>query len=318
MSQTTETTTAPATGGTGGAVLGANQYGKAEVRLVRVDRADPRHRVTDLTVTSQLRGDFTAAHTAGDNAHVVATDTQKNTVFALARDGVGSPESFALRLAEHFTGSFDWVSGGRWEVHQHTWARIPSRLTADVSDGEHDHAFVRSGTETRTALVQRDGDDVFVLAGLADLAVLKSTGSEFHGFPRDRYTTLPETTDRILATSVTARWRYTSTDLDFDALFADVRRTLLESFADLHSLALQQTLFHMGRRVLETRAEIAEIRFSMPNLHHFLVDLEPFGRDNPGEVFYAADRPYGLIEAEVRRDGVAPEPRAWATAGGFC
>src|SRR5690606_10243595 len=194
-----------------------------------------------------------------------------------ARDGVGSPESFALRLAEHFTGSFDWVSGGRWEVHQHTWARIPSRLTADVSDGEHDHAFVRSGTETRTALVQRDGDDVFVLAGLADLAVLKSTGSEFHGFPRDRYTTLPETTDRILATSVTARWRYQpGAELDYNEVYGDVKRILLEEFTRRYSAALQTTLFDMGRAVLDAHPEIAEIRMSMPNKHHFVVDLEPF------------------------------------------
>ncbi|WP_341358642.1 urate oxidase [Georgenia sp. M64] len=297
--------------------LGENQYGKAEVRLVRIDRDTERHRITDLSVTSQLRGEFTVAHTEGDNAPVVPTDTQKNTVFALARDGVGAPEAFALRLAEHFTSSFDWVTGGRWAVQQYSWDRIPSALTSHVTDGTHDHAFVRGGTETRTAVVQRDGDDVFVVAGLEDLAVLKSTGSEFHGFPKDRYTTLPETADRILATSVTARWRYLD-EVDYDAVFADVRRIMLETFADVHSLALQQTLYRMGERVLAEHGDIGEIRFSMPNLHHFLVDLEPFGLDNPGEVFYAADRPYGLIEAEVRRTDVDPEPRAWASVTGFC
>jgi len=148
--------------------------------------------------------------------------------------------------------------------------------------------------------------------------VLKSTGSEFHGFPRDRYTTLAETTDRILATAVTARCRYADTQIDFNAVYDDVRRLLLETFADVHSLALQQTLFEMGRRVLRAHPEVAEIRLSMPNLHHFLVDFEPFGLQNPNEVFYAADRPYGLIEGEVRREGVAPEPRAWAGVAGFC
>ncbi|QDC25364.1 urate oxidase [Georgenia yuyongxinii] len=299
-------------------VLGDNQYGKAEVRLLRVDRDTPRHRITELSVTSQLRGDFASAHLVGDNAPVVATDTQKNTVFALAKDGVGAPEEFALRLAEHFTSGFDWVSGGRWLVKQYTWERIPTTLADNATGGTHDHAFVKGGTETRTAVVQRDGDDVFVVAGLEDLSVLKSTGSEFHGFPRDRYTTLAETDDRILATSVTARWRYTTADVDYDALYADVRRLLLETFADVHSFALQQTLYKMGERVLHEHPEIGEIRFSMPNLHHFLVDLAPFGMDNPGEVFYAADRPYGLIEAEVRRSDVAPDPRAWATVAGFC
>lgn len=304
--------------GDGSIVLGENQYGKAEVRLVKVDRDQPRHRITDLSVTSQLRGDFAVAHTEGDNSPVVATDTQKNTVFAFARDGIGSPEEFAIRLAEHFTTSFDWVTGGRWGVKQYTWEHITTSLTDNAAGGEHNHSFVKGGTETRTAVVQRDGDEVFVVAGLEDLSVLKSTGSEFKGFPRDRYTTLAETDDRILATSVTARWRYLRPDVDFDAAYADVRRILLETFADVHSYALQQTLYQMGARVLEAHPEIGEIKFSMPNLHHFLVDLEPFGLDNPNEVFYAADRPYGLIEAEVRRADVEPDPRAWATVTGFC
>src|SRR3954454_4651842 len=187
-------------------VLGPNQYGKAECRLVRVTRDTARHEIEDLTVTSQRRGDFEACHTEGDNSQVVATDTQKNTVYAFARDGVGSPEEFLLRLGRHFTGEFAWVSGGGWPAEQYAWERI--------ADG--DHSFVRTGRETRTAVVELDGDETVVVAGLTDCTVLKSTGSEFHGFPRDRYTTLPETTDRILATSVTASWRYTSTELDFN------------------------------------------------------------------------------------------------------
>ncbi|MFB7885861.1 factor-independent urate hydroxylase [Microbacterium sp. NPDC056057] len=293
-------------------VLGANQYGKAEVRLVRVDRDAQRHTITDLDVTSQLRGDFTAAHIEGDNARIVATDTQKNTVFAFARDGVGTPEEFLLRLGRHFTEEFDWVTGGRWEAEQYTWTRIPV-------DGEgHDHSFVRGGTEIRTAVVTFVGPEATVISGLRDLAVLKSAGSEFHGFVRDRYTTLAETDDRILATSVTARWRYNRLDVRFDESFAEVRRLLLEAFAETHSLALQQTLYEMGRRVLEARTEIDEIRFSMPNLHHFAVDLTPFGLDNPNEVFYAADRPYGLIEATVLRDGVPGNHPAWHGIAGFC
>ncbi|KAA1422190.1 urate oxidase [Mumia zhuanghuii] len=300
--------------------LGPNQYGKAEVRLVRVDRDTLRHRVTDLSVTSQLAGDFTAAHTSGDNAHVVATDTQKNTVYAFARDGVGAPETFLLRLADHFTGSFAWVTGGRWAAEQYAWSRIP---TSTAPEG-HDHAFSRDGAETRTALVVRDGDATTVLAGLKDLVVLKSTGSEFAGFPRDEYTTLADTDDRILATSVTARWRYAgsvpaSFGADrYDSAYATVRAAMLDAFAATYSLALQQTLYAMGAAVLDSVPEIAEIRFSMPNRHHFLVDLAPFGLDNPGEVFYAADRPYGLIEAAVLRDDADAAEPVWAAAAGFC
>ena len=279
-------------------VLGANQYGKAEVRVVKLTRDTARHEIDDLNVTSQLRGDFTAAHLAGENAHVVPTDTQKNTIFAFARDGIGAPEQFLLRLADHFTGSFEWVSGGRWEAERFDWERIRT------GDAEQDHGFVRSGREVRTALVVADGDDRHVLGGLKGLTVLKSTDSGFVGYPKDRYTTLPETTDRILATAVTARWRYDTgrPDVEYDAVYASVRALLLEAFAIGYSPGLQATLFTMGRRVLEQHAEIAEIRFSMPNRHHFLVDLSPFGLENPGEVYIAADRPYGLIEATVVRE----------------
>ena len=194
-------------------ILGANQYGKAEVRVVRITRDTARHEIEDLNITSQLRGDFTAAHVDGDNAHVVATDTQKNTIYAFARDGVGAPEEFLLRLGAHFVDDFDWVSGGRWAAEKYPWNRI------EVDGSGHDHSFVRGGTEIRTAVVAIENGSPTVIAGLTDLAVLKSTGSEFTGFPRDEYTTLPETTDRILATSVTARWRY-------NAARAGLRRAL--------------------------------------------------------------------------------------------
>jgi urate oxidase len=301
----------------GDIVLGDNQYGKAEVRLVKITRAGEVHHIEDLNVTSQLRGDFAACHIDGDNSQVVATDTQKNTVYAYAREhGIGSPEEFLIRLGRHFVDDFPWVTGGRWEAEQYAWQRI-------TVDGQpHDHSFVRTGQETRTTVVQIDGDETHVVAGLTDCTVLKSTGSEFHGFPRDRYTTLQETDDRILATSVTAWWRYADlpadpTSFDFDGTYASVRDTMLATFATFHSLALQQTLFAMGKAVLEAHPGIAEIKFSMPNKHHFLVDLAPFGLDNPNEVFFAADRPYGLIQATVLREGAPSAPAAWATIPGF-
>jgi urate oxidase len=297
--------------------LGSNQYGKAEVRVVAVDRSGPRHTLVDLNVSSSLRGDFAAAHTAGDNSHVLATDTQKNTVFAFARDGVGPPEAFGLRLARHFAGAYDWITGARVGVESYGWDRIA------VGGQPHDHAFSRNGSEVRTAVVTVDGDRTHVLGGLTGLVVLKTTGSEFWGFPRDRYTTLAETRERVLATAVTARWRYTSADLDWDACFAGVRGALLEAFAGTHSLALQQSLFAMGRVALERNPEVAEIRLSLPNKHHFLQDLSAFGLGNsPGEdetlVYHADDRPYGLIEGTVQRDDVAPAPAAWEGTPGFC
>ncbi|MBO9532345.1 MAG: urate oxidase [Solirubrobacteraceae bacterium] len=292
--------------------LGANQYGKAECRLVRITRDTPVHQIEDLNVTSQLRGDFSAAHLTGDNSLVVATDTQKNTVYAFAKEcGVGSPEALLLKLGEHFVSSFDWIEGGRWEAESFAWERITA------GGAPHDHSFVRKGQEVRTAVVQRYGGDVHVLAGLKDCIVLKSTGSEFHGFPQDRYTSLVETDDRIMATSVTAWWRYTDLTIDFNARYEAIKALMLEQFAQLHSLALQQTLFAMGKAVLETFPDVAEVKLSCPNKHHFVVDLEPFGLDNPNEVFYAADRPYGLIQATIQREGTPEAPEAWATVPAF-
>jgi urate oxidase len=301
---------------TGAIKLGPNQYGKAEVRLVRVTRDTPVHRIEDLNVSTQLRGDFETAFTEGDNAHVHATDTQKNTVYAFAKEhGVGSPEQFLLTLGRHWVDQ-EWVTGCWMKAEQFGWERIPA-------DGRpHDHSFIRSGRETRTAVVQYDGEQAFVVSGLTDAVVLKSTGSEFHGFPRDRYTLLAETDDRILATSVTAWWRYTTDavaagGLDYNALYDAIRDLMYQRFAQVHSLALQQTIFEMGRAVLERFEEVAEVKLSCPNKHHFVVDLEPFGLENPNEVFFAADRPYGLIQATVQRDGVPDEPRAWATIPAF-
>ncbi|WP_029430608.1 factor-independent urate hydroxylase [Blastococcus sp. URHD0036] len=292
--------------------LGANQYGKAEVRVVAVDRSSPRHEIVDLNVSSALRGDFADAHLAGDNAHVLSTDAQKNTVFAFARDGIASPEAFGLRLARHFAASYPWITGARVAVESYGWERIA------VDGVPHDHAFRRPGGEVRTAVVTVDGDQAHVLAGLTDLVVLKTTGSEFWGFPRDAYTTLAETRERILATAVTARWRYTSAELDWDATFAGVRTTLLETFAATHSLALQQTLYAMGEAVLQRFPDVAEVRMSMPNRHHFLQDLSAFGLDNPDVVYHADDRPYGLIEASVERDDAPPAGTAWQGTPGFC
>jgi urate oxidase len=285
--------------------LGPNQYGKAEVRVVAVDRATDRHTIADLTVSSALRGDFAAAHLAGDNGHVLATDTQKNTVLAFARDGIGEIEDFGLRLARHFAGAYPWITGARVAIEAHGWDRID------------DHAFARAGGEVRTAVVTVQDGAEHVLSGLSGLVVLKTTGSAFAGFPRDRYTTLAETDDRILATAVTARWRHTGTP-DWAASFAAVRAALVGTFAALPSEALQQSLYEMGRAALDTDPELAEIRLSLPNKHHFLQDLTPFGLDNPKVVYHAADRPYGLIEGTVRRDDAPPAGPAWDGTPGFC
>ena len=297
-------------------VLAGDQYGKAETRVVRICRDTPRHEIRDLNVSTALRGDFAAAYLAGDQAQVLPTDSQKNTCFAYAKEhGGGAVEDYALALARHFTADIGSVNRAHVGVEEYRWERVTA------GGAEHPHAFVRAGHEIRTADVTSEatggGERTWVISGLRDLVVLKSTGSEFTGFLKDRYTTLADATDRVLATSLTARWRYLPGDIGWDEAFGNVRQIMLERFAELHSRALQQTLWEMGSAVLAARDDIAEIRLSAPNKHHFLVDLEPFGLANPGEVFHAADRPYGLIQCAVGRDGAPDAGPAWDTPGCF-
>jgi len=280
-------------------VLSRDRYGKAEVRLLHVDRHGPRHEITDLNVTVTLAGDMAATYLTGDNSGVLTTDAQKNTVYALARDGVRPVEAFALRLARHFT-QIGTVDRAQVRIEEYGWRRIGAGGTP------HPHSFERlAGKRIVSACVHGDGR-AEVVAGVDDLILLKSTGSEFHGFLQDRYTTLEPTDDRILATAVAAGWRMAAAEADWAGSYRGARTALAEAFAVTRSLSLQQTLYAMGQAVLAARPEVCEVSLALPNKHHFLVDLAPFGLDNPGEVFYAADRPYGLIEGTVSRAG-APE-----------
>jgi urate oxidase len=281
--------------------LGPNRYGKAETRLVHVVRDGPVHHIKDINVSTSLSGDMEAVHLTGDNAAVLPTDTQKNTAYAFARKhGVGQIEEFALLLARHFVRSQPTIHHARVEIEEYAWSRGGP------------HSFVREGGEVRTCVVHhdREGGDT-VVSGLKDLVVLNSTGSEFHGYIVDEYTTLPPATDRILATAVTARWRHAGETVSYGKSYEQVRQCLLDAFADTHSLSLQQTLYAMGERALAACPEIVEVRLAMPNKHHFLVDLSPFGLDNDNEVYFAADRPYGLIEGGVLRDDAPDAGFAW-------
>jgi urate oxidase len=289
-----------------GIILGKNQYGKAENRVVRIYRETPRHEIHDINVSTCLRGDFSAAHLTGDQADVLPTDTQKQTAYAYAKEkGLRSIEDYGLALARHFVNDVAPVQGARIEIDEYAWQR------AIVDGSEHDHTWIRTGQEVRTAAVVVDGDGEWVIGGLKDLIILKSTGSEFAGFLTDPYTVLEPTHDRVMATSLTTQWRFTTTDVAWDEVYHGVRSELVKQFAVVQSLALQQTLYEMGKAVLENYPVIAEVRLSAPNRHHFVYDLSPFGLENNNEVFHADDRPYGLIQATVIRDDAPDCGSAW-------
>lgn len=281
--------------------LGENRYGKSRIRLVTVRRGPERHDIRDMTVAVALEGNFDAVHTHGDNAHVIATDTMKNTVYAFARDRLtGSPEAFALELARHFAG-YEVCGRAMIDIEEHPWARVATR------DGEAPDAFVRSGDLTRlvSVAVDRSGG-VEVTAGVGDLTVMKTTKSAFSGFDRDRYTTLSEVDDRLMATKVRATWGYrpdlaASGAIDFDAAWNRTAETLMHSLAEHFSKSVQASIWIMGTEMMDAEPSIDWVRMVLPNLHHWKVDLTPFGLDNPGEVFVSTTEPHGLIDATVRR-----------------
>jgi urate oxidase len=287
-----------------GVTLAHSQYGKAETRVVRVYRdADP-HELVDYNVSVALSGEFSAVHLTGDNANCLTTDAVKNTVNAFASsrgEAARQPESFGLVLARHFVADVPAVRRARIRLDMYPWVRL------DSSGAPHPHAFRRDGGYVRTATVTCEAGREWVVSGIRDLVVLKTTDSEFGGFYTDRYTTLAPASDRVLATSVTTQWFHASRPVDWGGSFGTVVAALTSTFAAHHSLSLQQTLYEMGTEMIAAEPGIAEVRMSLPNKHHFAVDLSPFGLDNANEVFHADDRPYGLIEAAVRRDD-APDP----------
>jgi urate oxidase len=270
-------------------------YGKQLVKLVRVERHGETHEIADLSVCIRLEGDFAAAHSAGDNSHITATDTMKNTVYALASDGTGEIEEFAARLVSHFLRINPAVSKATVDVWESPWARIP------VGGKPHGSAFVRAASDKRTAVVSGTREATTVRAGIDDLVVLKSTHSGFEGFRNDIFTTLKETSDRIFATAIQANWLYASIGLAYGTLWQGVRRTILETFAQHDSRSVQHTMYAMGDAVLATFDDVAEIHFSLPNKHHIPFNLEPFGLRNSNEIFVPTVEPYGLIEATFRR-----------------
>ncbi|MGH4032922.1 factor-independent urate hydroxylase [Actinomycetota bacterium Odt1-20B] len=295
-------------------ILGQNQYGKAENRVVKITRDGDTHHIKDLNVSVALSGDLDDVHLTGSNANCLPTDTTKNTCFAFAKEyGIESAEQYGIHLARHFVDSQPSIHRARIRIEEYSWERIAGSDSNSkfIGSDEVKHSFVRKGQETRLVQITYDGEKFEVLSGLKDLTVMNTTNSEFWGYIKDRYTTLKEDYDRILATSLSTWWRHNWTSDDermpqWEKSYEQAKKHIIQAFVETYSLSLQQTLFQMGSRVINNRSEIDEIRISAPNKHHFRQDLSFCGVDNEakdGAVYYAADRPYGLIEATILRDG---------------
>ena len=275
-------------------------YGKSRVRLTKVSRGGDRHDVKELSVEVALEGDFDSAYTAGDNSSIVATDSMKNTVYALAADHpLQSIEPFALALAKHFSNKYPQVATATITVIEDRW----HRLATENNPADHPHAFVAGSAEKRVCIAAHDkGGGPTVRAGIEDLILLRTSGSSFSGFVRDEFTTLPESRDRLLATSLTAIWQYDAADQSFEESFNNIRDVLLKTFAGHASESVQQTLHAMGTAALEAVAAIPAITLSMPNKHRIPFDLRPLGRENRNEIFIPIDDPSGQITATLERE----------------
>ena len=270
-----------------------HRYGKAGVRLLRLDRSGPVHQLFEATVDTTLEGPFDESYAEGDNSRVLPTDTQKNTVYAMARTReFESPEALARILARHFVDTQEQVETATVRVAEKPWLR----------HGDHPAAFVAGGEERFTATVVVTADDEKVSSGIDGLVILKSSRSGFEGFPRDEYTLLKETDDRILATRLEARWDYTDAG---SVNFADARQRIhqgmLDAFARHDSRSVQHTLYEMAEAALASAPEIHRIFLRMPNKHYLLAQLGPLGLDNPNHIFVPTDEPAGMIEGTVER-----------------
>ena len=274
-----------------------NNYGKARVRLMKIARQGEWHELQNLTVKIAFEGDFEEVHTTGDNSRVLPTDTMKNTVYTLAhqKQEIEEIEVFASRLADYFLKNNNQVSRVIIDIAEHFWTRI------SAGGKPHQHSFIKGGDEKRTTKVSATREGSEIESGVEDLIVLKTTRSGFAGFIKDQYTTLPETTDRIFATSVKAVWRYESADAASGDTWRGIRQTIVETFAEHDSLSVQHTLYAMGEAVLEKFPGVAEIAFSLPNIHCLPIDFKRFDMENDNRIFVPTDEPHGLIEARLSR-----------------
>jgi urate oxidase len=277
--------------------LGENRYGKSRVRLSRITRLSDRHEFNEWTVHVMLHGDFETSYTQADNSKVLPTDTMKNTVYYVARGSKAETiEAFACELGDYFLSNQPQVAKVSIDVQEKSWQRM-------IVDGATEATtFKLGGPELQTANAERErGGAWAVTSGVDGLTILKTTKSAFTGYIKDKLTTLKPATDRIFGTRATVTWEYAAATPDYAASARANSGTLLKEFAGHNSMSVQHTLFDMGKAALAAAPEIARIHLSMPNLHHLLADLSPFGLDNPNHIFVPIDEPHGTIEATVER-----------------
>lgn len=280
-----------------GVSISRQSYGKSQVCLSYIDRANEQHNFTQLVADISLEGDFDSAYTDGDNSKVVPTDTMKNSVYAIAREhGIVSLETYGCQLANHFYDNFDQIQKASVSLSQQLWNRV------DLDGESHGHAFTGGGSEQFTCLARSSADGIELRSGLSGLQVLKTSGSGFEGFHVDKYTTLKETSDRIFATTISADWPCKDVNHDWTGTRSTIRKLILDVFAHQYSPSVQKSLYDMANSVLAACTEIDEVSLNMPNQHHLLVDMQRMKLENRNDIFVPSPEPFGVISGTVRRD----------------
>jgi len=282
-----------------------NKYGKSRVRLVQVKREPGWHELREWTVEILLQGDFDSCFVDGDNSKILPTDTIKNTVYSLARKSADScMEEFAKTLIDFLLGRNPQISAAEVSIAEKAWDHLQIRNQTGEKTGAQPHptTFVQASGELQTTKITRNQAGKFtVSSGFENLVIMKTAGSAFEGYIQDSLTTLPPAKDRLLGTAVRANWNYVRADVAFTSLRPKIRNIFMEQFAAHQSKSVQHTLYAMGEAVLESVPEVEDIEVAMPNKHCLLVDLSPFGQDNPNEIFVPVDEPHGNIQARLRR-----------------
>ena len=273
-----------------------HSYGKAHVRVLKVMRDAATHSLKELDVQVMLHGDFDASYTKADNKLVVATDSMKNTVNVFAKEKLGAEtEPFGVALAEHFLQTYAHVDRAEITLSEHCWERL------SIAGQPHPHSFTERGAARPTARVVATRGGTVVESGIEDLLVLKSTASGFEDFLRDKFTTLPETGDRVFATKLKAVWTFNTKPASYAATSQKVLDAMLKAFAENFSPSVQVTLYQMGEAALQAAPEVKKIHLAMPNQHCLLINLSPFGLENKNELFIPTDEPHGQIEGTIER-----------------
>jgi urate oxidase len=270
-------------------------YGKDGVRVMRIDRKTDRHEVRELTVRAMMTGDFGGAFTSADNSTSISTDTVKNVVNVVARENIAAgTELFCAAVAKRLL-EYPQVETATVTGHETKW----SRLTVDGTP--HQHSFTLDGNGKPFAKVAMTHSGSTVESGVSGFTFMKTTQSGWAGYVKDKYTTIPETHDRMAATAMDASWRWSRAPASYEAANATILATALKVFATTYSSSIQDSLYRMGTAVLEAVPELIDISMACPNKHYLLINLTPFGLDNNNEVFVATDDPHGQIECTVGR-----------------